>query len=200
MTSTSDDELVGCRPRRRSARAEAAILDATVELVAENGVARLTVDGVAAKAGVGKATIYRHWPTKAALVIEAIASHAEVPDPPDTGRLREDLVLLLDGLRSAISAPPLAGLLVSLVDAAERDPELAELHTAFAASRRQRVLAVLQRGVERGELPGWVDRDLAVDLLVGPLFYRRLVSRMPSERSTVDQVVDTVLAGLTHLR
>lgn len=185
-----------CAPRR-SPRTEAAILEATVALLAEQGVGGLTIDGVAARAGVGKATIYRHWSSKNALVMESTASLTRHPEPPDTGCVRDDLVIMLDGLRRSISTPPLAGLLVSLVDAAERDPELAELHTSFATERRSKLLSVLQRGVDRGQLPPDLDCDLAADLLVGPLFYRRLVSRREVDAELLERAVDTVLAGVT---
>jgi AcrR family transcriptional regulator len=189
-------DVAGCPPRRRNERSYQAILSATLELLAEVGFAGLTIDGIAARAGVGKATIYRHWPSRAQLVLEAIGDVTKRPDPPDTGVLREDLLIMVERLNHGVTKGPLAPLLASLVDAADRDPELAELHRTFSAKRRADVKDILQRAIDRGELPAGTDLELAVDLLAGPVIYRRLVSHAPVGRQYRARLVDAVLAAL----
>lgn len=179
--------------RRRNRRSEEAILTATVDLLAEVGFAGLTIDGIAARAGVGKATIYRHWSSKAELVIEAFTGCLEPLELIDTGSLRGDLVQAIRRLIRVLTDSPAAHIVPTLVDAAERDPELAELHRSFTAERRKSMVEILQRGVERGELPAGSDLDLLCDLLAGPVFYRRLVTHRPFDRRFAERLADTVL-------
>jgi len=178
---------------RRSARCHAAILESTVELLAESGFAGLTVEGVAARAGVGKSTIYRHWRSKAELVIEAFGSLIHTAPPVHTGDLRTDLVERVRTVIAVISQPPLAPILPSLLDAAERDPELAELHRRFTAQRRRTLLDLLDAGVAAGTVLPGTDVELVADLLAGPVFYRRLISRAPLGPAFADRLVDTLL-------
>ena len=180
----------------RACRSGDAILAATLELLAERGIEGLTVDGVAARAKVGKATIYRHWRSRAELVMDAMASLPAPPPPEPTGDLRADLCRAYLGLAELLSDPDRSRLLAALVDGAERDPELARLHVEHGATRRAPARALFEAAVARGELPATTDPDLAVDLVVGPLFYRRLLVHQPVTASYVATVVDAVLAGL----
>ena len=180
----------------RACRSGDAILAATLELLAERGLEGLTVDGVAARAKVGKATIYRHWRSRAELVMDAMASLAMPPAPEPTGDLRTDLCATFTALAGVLRDPDRSRLLASLVDAAERDPELGALHVAHGAVRRAPARSLVHAAVERGELAPGTDPDLVVDLLVGPLFYRRLLAHEQVTASYVESVVDTVLAGL----
>lgn len=185
---------VAARPfPRRSSRSHAAILTATVDLLAELGFAGLTVEGIAARAGVGKSTIYRHWGSKAELVIEAFGSLTRATAPVPTGHLRTDLVEWVGAIVAAISTPPLAPILPSLLDAAERDPELAELHRRFTAQRRRSVLDILETAMTEGAVDLGTDLQLIADLLAGPVFYRRLISREPLGASYAERLVDAVL-------
>ena len=178
-----------CRPR-------AAILRATLELVAEQGFDRVTIDGIAARAGVGKATIYRHWGSKASLVIDACATLPGPPPVPSTGSVAADLEAVLNSLVATLGDPARSRILTSMVDAAQRDPELAVLHKAFIIQRRVPLRRVLEAAVERGEVPADADLDLAADLLAGPLFYRGLVWHEPVTPSLVHRVVAVALAHL----
>lgn len=180
----------------RGCRSGDAILAATLELLAERGIEGLTVDGVAARAKVGKATIYRHWRSRAELVMDAMVT---VPGPPplvSTGDLRADLCAAFTALAEVLDDPERSRLLAALVDAAERDPELARLHVQHADGRRAPARAAVVAAVERGELAPGTDPDLAVDLVAGPLFYRRLLTHQPVTKAVVESVVDIVLAGL----
>lgn len=193
MTVTSQSSAV---VRRRSSRAHAAILAATIDLLAELGFAGLTIEGIAALAGVGKSTIYRHWSSKAQLVIEAFGSLARVDPPVRTGDLRADLVARLRALITAVNSPPLGPIIPSLIDAAERDPELAELHRQFTAQRRRSVLDVLESAIDQGVVDPAADVELVADLLAGPVFYRRLISRAALDPSYAERLVDTLLRVL----
>ena len=177
----------------RVSRSRARILAATVDELTERGWTGLTIEGIASRAGVGKATIYRHFDGKPALVAEAIDDHLSEVAVPDTGSLRGDVLAVLTELvrRSRASG---ASLFTVLVDAAERDAELAAHRHAFVRARRRPLVCALQAGIARGELPPSTDVDLLADLLAAPLFYRRFVSRSPVDERTAEAVVDTVLA------
>lgn len=183
-------------PRWRSRRAESAILESTVALLAELGFGGLTIDGIAARAGVGKATIYRHWSSKAEVVVEAFRAFIPPLDDPDTGSLADDIRCVVHQIVDGLSNSPLAGILPSLVEAAERDPEVERLFKEFGASRRAVLRGILARAAQRGQLSDNLDHDLAIDLLVGPIFTRRLVTRGPVTRKHADAVINLVLPVL----
>jgi AcrR family transcriptional regulator len=176
-------------------RSEDVILRAVLDLVAEHGVSGLTVDAVAARAGVGKQTIYRHWGSRARLIHAAISCMATDVRVPDTGSLRADLVALLGQVVDFLGNSDAGRVYPSLVDAAERDSELDDLRQVNTAQRRATFEHVLRRGIERGELRDDVDLELLIDALSGPIFYRRLRSRASVTRLEVEPLVDLVLAG-----
>jgi AcrR family transcriptional regulator len=180
--------------RPRSPQAHEAILDATVDLLAEVGYAGLTMEGIACRAGVGKATIYRRWPSKVALVVEAVQSTTEPVPDPDTGSVRGDFEILTAKMVDKMTRSSAGRIMVGLVADAARNPELAEaLRSGFIAGRRAALKVTLERGVGRGEVRPDVDVDLVGDLLVGPLYYRLMVSGGPVDEQFADQVVDAVL-------
>jgi AcrR family transcriptional regulator len=180
----------------RVVRSKATILAATAELISQEGFGGVSIEAVAARSGAAKTTIYRHWPNRDALVIEAFGLCCGPPDgESDTGSLRGDLEQILSGLASFLRAEGSCASLQSLADAARRDPELAGLHTAFIAERRRPLVEALERGLERGELPGGMDIDDAVSVLVGPFFYRAMVSFEPLD----DDFVRTVIDGALHM-
>jgi AcrR family transcriptional regulator len=180
----------------RPCRSEDAILQATFDLVAEHGVGGVTVDAVAARAGVGKQTIYRHWGSRAKLIHAAISCMALEDEVPDTGSLRGDLTAMLHQLAVFLGNSDAGRVLPSLFDAAERDPELRELRQVHIAQRRGTFEHVLRRGIERGELAPGTDLDLLTDVLVGPFFYKRIVSQREVVTLDVAKVLDLVLAGV----
>lgn len=179
----------------RVLRSRAAVIAATLALLAERGIAGSTVEAVAARSGVAKTTIYRHWPDQPALVLDAIGSTLHEPPDPATGSLREDLVGLLGALATALHESPAAALMPALIEAAERDPAFAALHRREAGRRHRVVLEVIRRGIERGELPAETDPGEVLDLLTGPVFYRRWVSSGSVDRSFTTRVVDLVLGA-----
>jgi len=187
------DAAAAHRPDPRRVRSRAAALTATVDLLVERGIAGTTIEAVAARSGVARTTIYRHWPDQPALVVDAFASVLDDPAPPDLGSLRADLLHLVRGLADALGRGPAAALMATLVDAAERDPRYAAVHRREAQARHGAVRVVLERGVERGELPAGADLDALVDVLAGPLFHRRWVSGGRLDDAFATTVVDTVL-------
>lgn len=180
----------------RVARSRARILAATLDELADRGWTGLAIEGIASRAGVGKATVYRHFDDKATLVAEAIDAHVEELPTPDTGTLRADVLAILGDL-AARSQRSGGSLFTVLLDAAERDAELASHRHAFVRARRRPLVRVLQAGIARGELPATADCDLLADLLAAPIFYRRYVSRTPVDDSAVEAVVDAVLPHAT---
>lgn len=174
----------------------AVILSTTLDLVAEQGVALATVDGIAARAGVSKATIYRHWASRAQLLCDACeALVADLP-LPDTGELRNDLVVFCENVALALRDERMSCVLPSVLDAAQRDEDMARLRDEMVDRRRRPVREILVRAQRRGELPDGLDVELAIDLLTGPLFYRKLVSGASPPPGMVSRVVDAVLPGL----
>jgi AcrR family transcriptional regulator len=165
------------RPGRpRSPEAHAAILRATLELAVEGGLRGLSMEAIAARAGVGKATIYRRWKSKEALFAEAIASIALTPEVPDTGSARGDFEAAA-GAAVGRMAPEAFRVLPRLMADAAGDPELLEaLQQALVRPRRAAIAAILRRGVERGELRTDIDIELVSEMLIGPMIARVLMS------------------------
>ena len=178
----------------RSDRVRGAVLETTADLVAEVGVERTTIDEVANRSGVAKTTIYRHFESKQALVVEAVHACIAPPVVSDTGSLRDDLISCFSGMTKASYEGRLGDMMLSLMDAAQRDPELGRLMRGQADGRRRLATGVIERAVERGQLPADVDIDLLVTLLSGPLVYTKLVRRIRVTEELVAAVVDNVLA------
>ncbi len=182
--------------RARSAAARDAVLTATVELLADAGVEGLHIEQVAARSGVAKTTIYRHWPTKADLVVDAVSSCVVPVATPNSGDLPADLLAVVAGMRDAMVASGLAEVVPALLAAARTDPELAALHERLDQDRETPVRTVLELAQLRGELPSALDLDQASELFIGPLLLRLLFSHQPPSDDHLAFVVDTVLAGL----
>lgn len=185
--------------RPRSERATRSILTAALDVMAEDGFEGLTMEGVAERAGVGKATVYRRWSSKPALVRAAVASFVSEIGLPDTGDVREDLLELEREAVAVYRGKP-GRLMPGLVSAMALHPELAEaVREDFLRARRGALRTVLERGVERGELRADIDLELALDFLGGPLFYRLLITGGPLNDELAEGVVDVMLQGLaTH--
>src|SRR5262245_35317422 len=181
--------------RPRSAEVDQAILEAAVELFAEGGLDGLTVEGVAARANVGKATIYRRYPGKIDLVVAACRSFAVdgTDAAPDTGTTRGDLRALVDWLIALLTTTPLGRALPMLVADRARVPELAEAHRAIVAEKRAVHREALQRGIDRGDLRADADLEVLIDSYVGPIFYRFLISDAPLDDVFADELVEHTL-------
>lgn len=181
------------RPRSESARR--AILAAATELIGAAGYASVTIEAIAHHAGVSKQTIYRWWPTKAAIVLEALNEGASAIAPAtDTGSLENDLRVFL---RRSVAGADGANtrLLAALMASAQLDDAFAEsFRSGFLGRRRQALRQLLQRGRDRDELSPSVDLDFLVELVYAAIWYRILAGHQPLSRRFADQVTDTVLA------
>jgi AcrR family transcriptional regulator len=185
--------------RPREARADRAILAAAVDLIAERGIRDLRVDDVADRAGVGKATIYRRYRSKNDLVTAAVAALVSEITVPDTGSTRADLLALMHAAVKLYSGSVEAAAMPSLVEAMSRDAALARtVREGFLASRRAALAAVLERGVDRGDLRADLDLELALDVLGGPLFYRLLITGGPLDRQLAEGIVELILRGFAR--
>lgn len=185
--------------QRRSEKSHQAILKAAVELLEEEGYTGVTIEGIASRAGVGKQTIYRWWPSKAAVIMEAFQEAvAEKVLMPDTGSTCNDLQTFTRRLCCVLSKPITCHTTAGLIAAAQEDEALAkEFRKMFIRSRRSAVEEILQRGVTRGELLSETDIALTLDFIFGPIWYRLLVGHAPLEESFADALVAAVLAGIT---
>jgi AcrR family transcriptional regulator len=188
--------VTSLEPLRRGEHARRRVLAAALEVLAEDGMPGFTVESVARRAGASKATLYRHWPSASALLVDAMdAEFRPVPDVA-TGDTRADLVTVLDAAVAMFGRPPFPQLMAAFIDAAERDPALADLHASLTERRRLPLLRIVLDAVRRGELRADVDPELVVDLLAAPFFYRRFVAHRPIADDVPAAVVDAVLAGL----
>jgi AcrR family transcriptional regulator len=166
--------------RRRNDAAQDAILDAAFRLLSKPGTEGLTIDAIAAEAGVGRQTIYRWWPTKGAVIADALARHARaiVPDR-DTGSFAGDLEAFLVDTFAGLEDERLAGRLRQIVAAAQQDEHVAQVLADFTAVRRAALRAILERGRQAGELAPDADVDMLVDMVYGVLYYRLLTGHAP---------------------
>jgi AcrR family transcriptional regulator len=186
------------RGRRRSERSHHAIIAGTQELLLERGYADVTIEGIAARAGVGKQTIYRWWPSRAALVLEAYLAGEEAVPPPDEGdSVRDDVRALLRWLIAVLAEPTGGPVVAGLIADLQHDADLARgFRRHVVPARREAMLAALRRGRARGEIREDADLELAVDALHGAVFYRLLLSGEPLDDAFVDRLADQTLAGL----
>ena len=177
----------------RIERSRRVILEAVLEELGAVGYGSLTIEGVAARAGVGKSTIYRHWPGKLALVEDAFRTLKAQALIPETGSLRDRLVAFLEQLATLVEESTYSACMPALIDAAERDPQVRAFHCEFSAERRAVLVDVLRDAVTNGELPADTDPELLADALVGPIVLRRLMSYEPFDPKQVPALVDQIL-------
>lgn len=194
----ADEPHRGGRPR--SAEADQAIVDATLDLIAEEGLNALSVEAVAVRAGVGKATIYRRWPSKEALVEAALGRMNDSLSPaPVEGPLRERLVVLVEEIRCKSSETHGGRILPRMLAYGPSHPELFEMfYRQVITPRRARFQAVLTDAITSGDLPPDTDVDLAVTLLAAPMLYLNMMQSAAGapEPRTSESLVDCVLQGL----
>ncbi|MCG5212146.1 TetR/AcrR family transcriptional regulator [Streptosporangium sp. KLBMP 9127] len=186
--------------RPRSARAEKAILDATLDLIGEGiGIAELTIEAIATRAGVGKTTIYRRWSNKEDLVVDALAA-LKAPLPPLRGvTAREDLITYLNAIKEEAVLPRNRCVMNIAMSEYDRHPRLAKRFHDVAIEPRRRILReVLQRGVDRGELRADLDIETAMATVVGTMMWRtkwlKSIDELPDDLA--DTIVNELMAGL----
>jgi AcrR family transcriptional regulator len=190
------------RGRPRSEKARHAILDAAAELLLLRGLGAVSMDAVAEKAGVSKATIYRWWPSKEMLALDALLDWAAASAPPrDTGSLREDVLALLRPWVREIRRRPFGPVVAAFVSEAQSNPKFAEAYrTHFVEPRREGMRAVLVRAAERGEVPPDLDVEVALDIIYGAVYHRLLHGHAELTDLFVDGVVDLALNGISTER
>jgi len=186
------------RGRPRSEHADRAIIDATLGMFAESGAEGLCIEKVAARAGVGKATIYRRWPGKEDLLLDALASlRAPLPEPKGQS-IRDDLVALLDAMRTESVDPRQARQFALLLGEGARYPRLIERYVETVIEPRRDIFrSVLRRGVATGELRENVNIEVAVDMLTSAVLAKTTrLSHERADRSYARRVVDELLTGI----
>jgi AcrR family transcriptional regulator len=179
---------------RRNARCHRAIVDATKELLDEQGYVATSIDQIARRAGVGKQTIYRWWPNKAAVVLEAHAEQAAERVPvPDTGDLRGDLRAIAATFARNLGDSAIGRVCVQLIGEAQVDEAFADAYReVFVTARRAAVRELLERARTRGEVRDDIDLELTLDLFFGPIWYRRLVRHAPLTRDFAHALADAL--------
>ncbi|MCG5435544.1 TetR/AcrR family transcriptional regulator [Micromonospora foliorum] len=196
MTSTADAPRSPGRPR--SIRADEAIIEATLDLLAEGStIEALSIEAIATRAGVGKATIYRRWAGKDALLLDALRRLKGVMAQPAGHSVRDDLVLLVGAIGKNVD-PRAAKIMPCLAPAVNRSADQFQLYQNIISPRRQLMREVLRRGIDEGVLRADIDVEVTMALLTGPMLIQRVLQWNPDldEQSLPERVVDAVLAGI----
>jgi TetR/AcrR family transcriptional regulator of autoinduction and epiphytic fitness len=178
----------------RVERSRMVILKAAVEELAEVGYGRVRIESIAARAGVGKSTIYRHWSDKLALIADAFETFHEVM-VPDLGDLsaRDAVALLLGHVAEVVVDSTFSRCIPALIEGAERDERVRAFHHSYGAKRRQPLIDLIVRGIQEGEISRTIDPELATTTLLGAIFYRRLMTGRPFNPEDAPQLVCLVL-------
>jgi AcrR family transcriptional regulator len=177
----------------RIERSRAVILEATLDELADVGYGAFTVEGVARRAGVSKATVYRHWDGKLELVTDAVALLKQMVKPPETDDHRQRIAGLLRGIADMLASSRFAACVPAVVSAAERDPALREYHHRSSTERRAFMVGILDEARLAGHLDSNVDTNMLAELLVAPIFFRRLMTPEPFPPDQVETLLAAVL-------
>lgn len=180
-------------PDPRAARSRAAALAAAQDLLIEQGWSAVTHVAVAARSGVGRTTLYRHWPDAIWLLHDAIADRMSLVRSAPTGNLRTDLMHELDGLRQMLHEPATERSLRAIIERAAVDPAFRRLKEALYRSGSEGFRSIIERAKDGSELPAGLDTDLAIDQLAGPLVFRRLLAERTFGTDYVLAVLDAFL-------
>jgi AcrR family transcriptional regulator len=194
----ADLALVARSPGRpRSEEARKAILESTLELLKQSGFADLSIESIASHAGVGKATVYRWWPNKGGLVMDAFVSVAEQelsfpPSGPVEKAIREQMKKW-----SSIFGGPLGRVIAAVIGAGQSEPEMLEaFQNYYVEPRRREARELLKQAIKNGEIRSDLDPNLILDILYGPLYLRLLIQSGPLTLAFIDQIFDIVWPGL----
>lgn len=198
-TAISGDESAAVRPRGRprDPEVDTCILASAADILTEGGFEKLSMEAVAARAGVAKASIYRRFPSKVDLIVAMCQTFTPATAPEiDNGDVRTDLLQLVKFLVEGLSLTSDTGrLMPSMISAAKENLEVREALARFTASRRRRIDAIVQRAKERGELRKGTDADLIGDLLVGAVLYRIVIRGGKADKKFMVGIVDGILDG-----
>ena len=191
MSGVTTDAPAELDPRIE--RTRRVVFEATLDELAELGYGALTIEGVARRAGVGKATIYRHWDGKLDLVADAVTTLKEAVRPPETDDHRERIGGMISALAEHLAGSRFSACMPALIEASERDPAVREFHHRTSAERRALMVGLLDDARAAGHLPVDIDTALLAELLVGPIFLRKLTSPTPFPPDQVDELLAMVL-------
>jgi TetR/AcrR family transcriptional regulator, regulator of autoinduction and epiphytic fitness len=180
----------------RVERSRHVIRSAALDELGEAGYGAFTIESVAARAGVGKSTIYRHWPDKLALIADAFETFHEQRGPDiESGSPRERLERIVRHVAEIVVGSTFSACIPALIEAAERDRDLRKFHHRFQKEARRPLVSVIAQGVAAGDFPPHVDPELAALALLGAIFYRRLMSSEPFDPERAGELIDTVLGA-----
>jgi AcrR family transcriptional regulator len=179
----------------RVRRSRDRVLATAFDLLSENGVGGFSIDEVARRSGVAKTTIYRHWPSREALVLDAASRISAEAEIPDTGSLEGDVTAILANLGHLLGTARWSSVVPSIVDVAERDPEFAAVHGTIQRGHAAPLRTVIERATDRGLIPAETDPSSMISALIGPLYYRRWFSREPIDDQFVQAIVSNVISG-----
>jgi len=188
----------GRAPERRSDRARIAVLHAADDLLVERGYAAVTIEGIAARAGVAKQTIYRWWPSKFDVLMDTFLEDAEgALQIPDTGSTAADLRQHLRQLARFLTESAAGKVMLALIGQAQHDEAMAAVfRRRFLDERRALDRSILERGLARGDIRPDADLDLAIDMVYGPVYHRVLLTGLPVDPAFTDGLINNVLAAI----
>jgi TetR/AcrR family transcriptional regulator of autoinduction and epiphytic fitness len=179
----------------RIERSRMVVLRAAVDELGAVGYGAFTIESVAARAGVAKSTIYRHWRDKLDLIADAFETfHVQMVPSVEAGSPRERIVRLVCHVAEIVTDSTFSLCIPALIEGAERDPRVREFHHRYSAERRQSLVDLIAEGVATGDFRADVDPDLAALALLGPIFYRRLMTEAPFDPDRAGELVDLVLS------
>lgn len=178
---------------KRVQRSKAKVLAETYRQLAKSGVGGFSLDEVARNCGISKTTIYRHWPSRSALLIHACSRLGSAAEVPDTGSLEGDVRTLLTSLADQLQKSNWSSVYPSIIDAAERDPEIAHLQAALHRAFMTPFEAVIERARARGELSSRGSTGDVVAALVGPFLYRRWFSKQKIDKRFISTIIELVI-------
>ena len=193
MPKAGSDERGDVDGRIRKSRDR--VLTTAFDLLSQSGIGGFSVDEVARRSGVAKTTIYRHWPSREALVLDAASRISAEQAVPDSGSLDDDVTAILLNLGHLLGTARWSSVVPSIVDVAERDPEFADVHGEIQRGHAAPLREVLERAVARDDLPATADVSGMISALVGPLYYRRWFSREAISDDFVETIVRNVLGN-----
>jgi AcrR family transcriptional regulator len=199
LTMTCENELTNHYPRvamarTRSEKATQDVIQAALEVLLEEGVARFTIDAVVARSGVAKSTVYRWWPNRQALLLDAIHAQLTASATPNTGDTRADLAAYLAPYATSALDTPASRLMPDLCAAARRDPELAELRDVLLTEKRQPVITILELARARGEIAANADLEQLATMIIGPLAYTKSLRGLSVDPALLTTAIDAALA------
>lgn len=178
---------------KRVARSKANVLAETYRQLVKSGIAGVSIDEISRTCGVSKTTIYRHWPSRSALLIDACSRLGKPPEIPDTGTLKGDVRALLTQMADQLQNANWSTVYPSIIDAAERDSEIAILQAALHRAFMKPFEGVVERAKARGEISSRHSTSDLVAAVVGPLFFHRWFSRQKMDKRFINSIVDLIV-------